>query len=86
MALWALPAADELEDFIIFRDAYGGWRTGRYIGELAYEGRRLTIEPRLGTSVIERWLSEALNLLAVPHTSRQLQSESFIALLASKPQ
>lgn len=73
--------ADELEDFIIFRDAYGGWRTGRYIGELAYEGRRLIIEPRLGTNVIERWLSEALNLLAVPHSSRQLQSESFIALL-----
>jgi 5-methylcytosine-specific restriction enzyme subunit McrC len=73
--------ADEPDAFIISRDPFGGWQAGRYIGELSYDGRRLVIEPRLGTRVIEGWLSEALNLLAVPHTSRQLQSESFIALL-----
>jgi 5-methylcytosine-specific restriction enzyme subunit McrC len=73
--------ADEPDDFVVSRDPFGRWQSGRYIGELAFEGRRLVIEPRLGTSVIERWLSQALNLIAVPHTSRQLRSESFIALL-----
>jgi 5-methylcytosine-specific restriction enzyme subunit McrC len=48
---------------------------------VSFDGRRLVIEPRLGTRVIEQWLSQALNLLAVPHSSRQLRSESFIALL-----
>jgi 5-methylcytosine-specific restriction enzyme subunit McrC len=73
--------ADEPDDFVIYRDAFGRWQAGRYIGELSFEGRRLVIEPRLGTRVIEQWLSQAMNLLAVPHSSRQLQSESFIALL-----
>jgi 5-methylcytosine-specific restriction enzyme subunit McrC len=73
--------AEEADDFVISRDSFGRWQAGRYIGELSFEGRRLVIEPRLGTRVIEQWLSQALNLLAVPHTSRQLQSESFIALL-----
>lgn len=73
--------ADEPDDHVVSRDAFGGWQAGRYIGELSYEGRRLVVEPRLGTQIIEQWLSQALNLLAVPHTSRQIQSESFIALL-----
>ncbi|MDQ2761133.1 MAG: McrC family protein [Actinomycetota bacterium] len=73
--------ADEADDFVVSRDPFGRWQAGRYIGELSFEGRRLIIEPRLGTSVIEQWLSQALNLIAVPHSSRQLQSESFIALL-----
>jgi 5-methylcytosine-specific restriction enzyme subunit McrC len=73
--------ADEPTDFVISRDAFGRWQAGRYIGEVSFENRRLVIEPRLGTRVIEQWLSQALNLLAVPHSSRQLRSESFIALL-----
>jgi 5-methylcytosine-specific restriction enzyme subunit McrC len=74
------PAA-EPDDFVIARDAFGRWQAGRYIGEISFENRRLVIEPRLGTRMIEQWLSQALNLLAVPHSSRQLRSESFIALL-----
>jgi 5-methylcytosine-specific restriction enzyme subunit McrC len=73
--------ADEPDGFVISRDPFGRWQADRYIGEISFDGRRLIIEPRLGTRVIEQWLSQALNLLAVPHSSRQLQSESFIALL-----
>jgi 5-methylcytosine-specific restriction enzyme subunit McrC len=73
--------ADEPHDVLITRDPFGRWQAGRYIGEISFEGRRLIIQPRLGARVIEQWLSQALNLLAVPRSSRQLQSESFIALL-----
>lgn len=73
--------AEEADAFVISRDAFGRWQAGRYIGELSFEGRRLVIEPRLGTRVIEQWLSQALNLLVLPHSSRALKSESFIALL-----
>jgi 5-methylcytosine-specific restriction enzyme subunit McrC len=74
------PAEEEI-DFVVARDAFGNWHSGRYIGELAFEGRRLVIEPRLGMSVIEAWLSQALNLVAVPRSSEHVRSESFIAML-----
>ena len=66
---------------IVTRDSFGTWWAGRYVGEVSFEGRRLVIEPRLGMTVIEEWLSQALNLLAPPHASRELPTKSFIALL-----
>lgn len=74
-------AADDEEDFIVTRDAFGRWRAGRYIGELSLGNRRLEIRPRLGELVIEEWLGEALNLVAVPETAAGQQSASFIARL-----
>jgi len=69
------------EDFVISRDSYGRWQTGRYIGELAFEGRRMEIRPRLGPTVIGRWLEGALNLVAIPETAQHQGAQSFIALL-----
>lgn len=69
------------DDWVLYRDSFGGWQTGRYIGELAFERRRLRIRPRLGEDRIAQWLAGALNLLAVPDTSTQRDSDSFIALL-----
>lgn len=66
---------------IVTRDSHGTWWAGRYIGEVYFEGHRLTIEPRLGMEVIEEWLAEALNLTALPQPSRDRPTESFIALL-----
>lgn len=74
-------AADDGEDYIVSRDAFGRWWTGRYIGDLSLGDRRLEIRPRLGEVVIEEWLSEVLNLVAVPETAARQRSDSFIALL-----
>jgi 5-methylcytosine-specific restriction enzyme subunit McrC len=74
-------AAEDGEDYIVSRDALGRWWTGRYIGDLALGDRRLEIRPRLGEVVVEEWLGEALNLVAVPETAARQQSESFIARL-----
>jgi len=43
--------------------------------------RRLEIRPRLGEVVVERWLGEVLNLVAVPESAARTRSESFIARL-----
>lgn len=74
-------AADDGEDYIVSRDAFGRWRTGRYIGDLSLDGRRLEIRPRLGDVVIEDWLAEVFSLVAVPDSAAQQHSESFIARL-----
>jgi len=71
--------AAEAEDFVVYRDPRGPWQAGRYIGELALDGRRLEIRPRLGEVVIEQWLGEILNLIAVPETASRQPSKSFIA-------
>ena len=69
------------EDWVVRRDAYGTWQAGRYIGEIALGNRRLEIAPRYGPDVIGSWLEGALNLVAVPETSAQPYTESFVALL-----
>jgi hypothetical protein len=74
-------AVDDGDDFIISRDAFGQWWAGRYIGALSLGDRRLEIRPRVDEVVIERWLGEILNLVAVPETATSQHSESFIARL-----
>jgi 5-methylcytosine-specific restriction enzyme subunit McrC len=74
-------AAEDREDFIVSRDAFGRWWAGRYIGDISLAGRRLEIRPRLGVVVIEKWLGEILNLVAVPESATRQNSESFIARL-----
>lgn len=76
-----LGEAERDEDFVISRDPYGNWQTGRYIGELAFEGRRLRIVPRLGEETITEWLAGALNLVAVPETAVRRSTEAFLASL-----
>jgi 5-methylcytosine-specific restriction enzyme subunit McrC len=73
--------AEREDDLIVSRDWRGRWWASRYIGELAYQGRRLEIRPRLGIDVIGRWLEGALNLVAVPETAERQPTESFLALL-----
>lgn len=72
---------DEDPDHIVSRNARGQWQAGRYIGELSFRGRRLVIEPRLGNVVIERWLGQVLNLVAIPDSAGRQDSPSFIARL-----
>lgn len=74
-------AAEDGEDHIVSRDAFGRWWAGRYIGDLSLDGRRLEIRPRFRDVVIEQWLGEVLNLVAVPETAARQHSDSFIARL-----
>jgi 5-methylcytosine-specific restriction enzyme subunit McrC len=74
-------ATDDGEDHIVSRDAYGRWWTGRYVGDLSLAGRRLEIRPRLGDIVIQEWLGEILNLVAIPDSATRQHSNSFIASL-----
>ncbi len=67
------------DDVIVRRDERGQWQAGRYIGELAFEGRRLVITPRLGEPVVEQWLGEVFNLIAPPHTAARRDRSPFIA-------
>lgn len=76
-----LGQTDVDDDFVVYREPFGAWRTGRYIGELAFEGRRLRIRPRLGEDTITEWMAGALNLVAVPDTATERADESFLALL-----
>jgi len=76
-----LGETEREEDFVISRDARGKWWTGRYIGEIAYNGRRLRITPRLGDDKIIEWMAGALNLAAVPETATHTGSDAFIARL-----
>lgn len=69
------------EDVVVRRTERGRWAAGRYIGELSFEGRRLEVVPRLGELVVERWLGEVLNLVAVPDTAARRGTASFIARL-----
>jgi 5-methylcytosine-specific restriction enzyme subunit McrC len=62
----------------------GQWWAGRYIGAMSFQGGRLIIEPRLGIEVIEAWLDQAFGLAAPPVSSRQVESETFIARLLAR--
>lgn len=76
--------APEDAEPIVSRDQAGRWRAGRYIGHLSIGGRRLVIRPRLGLTVVERWLDQALNLITPPKSARRHESESFIARLLAR--
>jgi 5-methylcytosine-specific restriction enzyme subunit McrC len=69
---------------IVDRAPDGCWWAGRYIGSITLDGRQLVIEPRLGVSVIERWLDQAFGLVAPPASARQVASETFIVRLLAR--
>jgi 5-methylcytosine-specific restriction enzyme subunit McrC len=76
-----LGGTERDDEYVVTRDPFGRWRTGRYIGEISYAGRRLEIRPRLGDVVIEQWLADSMNLVAIPDTAARQRSLSFIARL-----
>jgi hypothetical protein len=54
-----LGSAAEDPEPIVYSDAEGNWRAGRYVGALQYAGRRLEIAPRFEFEVLLRWLDSA---------------------------
>lgn len=48
--------ADEIEPVVSYDEATRTWWSGRFIGELRFEGRTLRILPRFGMPQLHRWL------------------------------
>jgi 5-methylcytosine-specific restriction enzyme subunit McrC len=69
---------------LVERGRDGRWWAGRYIGSITIEERRLTIQPRLGTQIIEAWLDQAFGLVAPPASARHTDNESFIVRLLAR--
>lgn len=61
----------------------GTWWAGRYVGSVAFEGRRLRILPRVGLPVLAHWLAAANRISITPSSASLDKDESFLpALLA----
>ena len=48
---------NDVEQIAFYDERSGCWWTGRYVGEVQYEGRTLRIVPRFGMPNLLRWLS-----------------------------
>lgn len=75
---------DDEDDAALSRGADGRWWTGRFIGEINFEGRELQIAPRLGIDVIGVWLARALNLSVIPRAATQAAKGPLIAQLVDR--
>ena len=75
---------DEEDDAALSRGPDGRWWTGRFIGEIHFEGRELRIEPRLGIDVVGVWLARALNLSVVPKAATRSGAGPLIAQLVDR--
>lgn len=75
---------DDEDDAALSRGADGRWWTGRFIGEINFEGRELQIAPRLGVDVIGVWLARALNLSIIPRAATRAGTGPLIAQLVDR--
>lgn len=76
---WLLSLSDSIQedDWIIRRNEWGQWVAGRFIGEIAYKGRRLEIRPRFEGDFIE-WLEAALNVAVIAESASHEYDGSFM--------
>ncbi len=65
---------------LISRSFDGTWWTGRYVGAISFEGRRLEIRPRLAPEGLQNLIGKALNVI-IPTRSGDLESSSMIVPL-----
>lgn len=75
---------DDEDDAALTRAADGRWWTGRFIGEVNFEGRELQIAPRLGIDVVGVWLARALNLSVIPKAATRAGKGPLIAQLVDR--
>lgn len=74
------PAAEDPEP-VVYADAAGQWRAGRYVGSLSFDGVRLDIEPRFPFEVLLRWVDAAFDFIAIPQVAQLRHAESFVPWL-----
>ena len=75
---------DDEDDAALTRAGDGRWWTGRFIGEINFEGRELRIAPRLGIDVVGVWLARALNLSVIPRAATRAGGGPLIAQLVDR--
>lgn len=63
---------------LVYSDRSGRWHAGRYIGDVDYAGRRLSVRPRFGFEDIAEWLAEVLHLPVVPDLRGKLEEGPFL--------
>jgi 5-methylcytosine-specific restriction enzyme subunit McrC len=71
-------------DEVVHCERDGSWFCGRYIGTLAFEGRRLTIEPRFGIATLGHWLEIALDLRFTDTAGEVSPHEAFLPQLLAR--
>ena len=77
-----LRLEDGREDEPVVRcDEFGSWWAGRYVGSIAFEGRRLDILPRFGEETLRSWIAGAFNLALVDTPGRLGGDDAFVARL-----
>lgn len=71
-------SVEEDDEWIISRNEWGHWVTGRFVGEISFQGRRLEIRPRFEGDFTE-WLEGAFNVAIISNTSEHEFEGSFMA-------
>lgn len=76
-----LGATVEDPEPLISRAYDGQWRAGRYIGSIAFEGRRLDIEPRLAPEALRQLMRTAVNVIIPTRSGEQQRGSMVVPLL-----
>lgn len=59
----------------------GQWWAGRYVGVVAFKGRRLIIRPRVGMDILTHWLATAMNVVLAPASASLQREDVFLPAL-----
>jgi 5-methylcytosine-specific restriction enzyme subunit McrC len=69
---------------VVYCERNGDWYCGRYVGTIAYKGRRLQIELRFGLDTLGSWLSMALGLRTTETAGELAPHEAFLPQLLAR--
>ena len=73
--------ATEDPEPVVYADAAGRWRAGRFIGSLVMGDIRLDIRPRFPFEVLLSWVDAAYNFIAIPDAAQLQEADSFVPWL-----
>ena len=71
-------------DELVHCERDGSWFCGRYVGTIAFEGQRLTVEPRFGLATLGHWLEVALDLRFTDTAGDVSPHEAFLPQLLAR--
>lgn len=77
-------ARDEIEPVVSYDEATRSWWSGRFIGELRFEGRTLRILPRFGMPQLHRWLFRISGVRLIASKGRYEASRIWLWELLAK--
>lgn len=82
--LMSFEGARDEDEEVVYCERDGSWYCGRYVGTVAFEGRRLTIAPRFGLATLGHWLEVALNLRVTETAGEAAPHEAFLPELLAR--